>query len=210
MPEVSRRRILVALPIALAAGIFALDLAIPMGMAVWLPYVALIVLAARARLPRFLLVFSAACGGLLVLGFFIDFGPPRIDTDIGLINRTLGILVIGVVAYLCQLQIRTEGRLEAAVHQRTAELETANEELQAEIAERKRAESEREKLIVQLRDALAKITALQGILPVCRICQKIRDDQGGWHVIDKYLRAHSDATVLHSVCPDCAKSPKLP
>jgi hypothetical protein len=201
---------LVWAPIALAAIVFAVDLAIPMGMAVWLPYLALVVLSARAHRPRFLLVFSAACAGLLLLGFFIDFGPPNIEPRIGLVNRMLGMIVIGVSAYLCWLQLRTEASLEIQVQERTAELAQANAGLQAEIAERKRAEQEREKVILQLQEALAKITALQGVLPVCRICQKIRDDKGAWHVIDKYLRAHSEAKVLHSVCPECAKNPKLP
>lgn len=140
---------------------------------------------------------------LLVLGYFIDLAPPSIDPGIGLFNRVLGVTMIGVTAMLCRRQLLTEASLETLVQERTGELEQANAGLQTEAAERTR-------LIAQLQEALAKVTVLQGILPLCRICQKIRDDRGAWSEINTYLRAHSDAKVIHSVCPECAKNPKLP
>ncbi|MBN2738286.1 MAG: response regulator [Spirochaetales bacterium] len=71
--------------------------------------------------------------------------------------------------------------------------------------ERKRLELEREKLIDQLRDALAKIKTLRGLIPICSFCKKIRDDSGFWKQIEIYVRDHSDAEFSHSICPDCAK-----
>ncbi len=192
-----------AVPIVLALVVFALDLVIPMGMAVWLPYVALVALATRTRSPRFLLLFASGCVVLLMAGYFIDLSPPSIDRGIGLFNRVMDIVVIGVTALLCWQQMRTEASLETAVRDRTAALERANADLRAEAVERLRQTA-------QLQEALAKVTVLQGILPLCRICQKIRDDQGSWSEINTYLRAHSDANVIHSVCPECAKNPKLP
>ncbi len=42
--------------------------------------------------------------------------------------------------------------------------------------ERKRAEREQERLIEELQDALSKIKALKGLLPICSCCKKVRDD----------------------------------
>ena len=76
---------------------------------------------------------------------------------------------------------------------------------QQEIAERKRAETAREQLIVDLQDALAQVRTLTGLLPMCASCKKIRDDQGYWQAVEVYIREHSDADFSHGLCPDCAK-----
>jgi PAS domain S-box-containing protein len=74
-----------------------------------------------------------------------------------------------------------------------------------DISERKRAEEERERLILELRDALVKIKTLSGMLPICASCKKIRNDQGYWQQIESYIREHSQATFTHGVCPECAE-----
>ncbi|MBW1744032.1 MAG: PAS domain-containing protein [Deltaproteobacteria bacterium] len=74
-----------------------------------------------------------------------------------------------------------------------------------DITERKRAEQERERLIGELQEALAKVKTLSGLLPLCSSCKRIRDDQGYWQQIEAYIRDHSEAEFSHSVCPECAK-----
>jgi DNA-binding NtrC family response regulator len=74
------------------------------------------------------------------------------------------------------------------------------------IQERKRTEVEREKLIHELQEALAKVKKLSGLIPICSSCKKIRDDKGYWNKLEKYLLEHSDATLSHGICPDCAKT----
>jgi two-component system cell cycle sensor histidine kinase/response regulator CckA len=71
--------------------------------------------------------------------------------------------------------------------------------------ERKRAEAEREKLIKELQDAIARINKLNGLLPICAHCKKIRDDKGYWNQIESYIREHSEAEFSHGICPDCAQ-----
>src|SRR5437660_4319125 len=71
------------------------------------------------------------------------------------------------------------------------------------VAALKRAEEERESLIRQLQDALTKVKVLQGILPICARCKKIRDGKGDWHAMESYIREHSDADFTHGVCPEC-------
>ena len=71
--------------------------------------------------------------------------------------------------------------------------------------EHKRAQQERERLISELREALAKVKKLSGLLPMCASCKKIRDDKGYWNQLEAYVRDHSEADFSHGICPECAK-----
>ncbi len=95
--------------------------------------------------------------------------------------------------------------LEQRVQRRTRELSKTNEDLIREVAERKRAEEETEKVINQLREALAHVKKLSGLLPICASCKKIRDDRGYWLQVEEYIRNHSEAEFSHGLCPECAK-----
>jgi PleD family two-component response regulator len=64
---------------------------------------------------------------------------------------------------------------------------------------------EKEKLIVELQEALAKVKTLSGLLPICSSCKKIRDDKGYWNQIETYIRERSEADFTHGICPKCAK-----
>lgn len=74
-----------------------------------------------------------------------------------------------------------------------------------DVTERKLLGDEREKLITDLKEALSKVQALEGILPICASCKMIRDDNGGWNQIEAYIRDRSSAQFSHGICPDCAK-----
>jgi PAS domain S-box-containing protein len=74
-----------------------------------------------------------------------------------------------------------------------------------DISARKEMEQERERLITELEDALAKVRKLSGMLPICSSCKKIRDDKGYWNQIESYLSHHSEAEFSHGICPECAK-----
>jgi len=52
---------------------------------------------------------------------------------------------------------------------------------------------------------LNEIRHLEGLLPICASCKKIRDRHGNWVQIEGYIRDHSDAEFSHGYCPDCAK-----
>jgi len=60
--------------------------------------------------------------------------------------------------------------------------------LMADITERTRLEAERESLITDLREALDKVKLLQGILPTCVYCKRIRDEHDEWHQFEWYIR----------------------
>ncbi len=69
-----------------------------------------------------------------------------------------------------------------------------------------KAEQERDKLIIELQDALAKVKQLSGLLPFCSLCKKVRDDKGYWNQIEEYIQTYSDAQLGDSICPVCAKT----
>ncbi len=98
-----------------------------------------------------------------------------------------------------------QGNLELLVEKRTRELVQANENLQKDIVERKRLFDEKESLITELQEALAKVRTLSGFLPICASCKKIRDDKGYWKQVEAYIGEHTDAEFSHGICPDCSK-----
>jgi two-component system, OmpR family, response regulator VanR len=85
------------------------------------------------------------------------------------------------------------------------QLTQLNEQLVQEVAERKKSEQEKERLIVELQQALAEVKKLSGLLPICASCKRIRDDQGYWQQIEGYISEHSEADFSHGICPKCAK-----
>ena len=68
-------------------------------------------------------------------------------------------------------------------------------ELEATLAERIRA----------LQDALAHVKTLQGLLPICMHCHRIRNDQQTWERLEKYISEHTEAEFTHGLCPECMK-----
>jgi DNA-binding response OmpR family regulator len=55
----------------------------------------------------------------------------------------------------------------------------------------------------RLEDALANVKQLQGLLPICSYCKRIRDDQNYWQQVESYISVHSGVQFSHSFCPDC-------
>lgn len=74
-----------------------------------------------------------------------------------------------------------------------------------DITDRKNAEEERERLIVELKEALSRVKTLSGLLPICASCKKIRNDKGYWEQMEMYIRDHSEAEFSHGICPECAE-----
>jgi len=72
--------------------------------------------------------------------------------------------------------------LERTVTERTAELRATNE---------------------QLTSALTDVKTLDGLIPICAGCKKIRDDKGYWQQVESYVAAHSTAQFSHGLCPEC-------
>ncbi len=55
----------------------------------------------------------------------------------------------------------------------------------------------------ELQEALRHIKVLQGLLPICMYCHRIRTDPRSWQRLEGYLSDHADVTFTHGICPDC-------
>ncbi len=73
-----------------------------------------------------------------------------------------------------------------------------------DITARKQIESERERLFRELQEAQSHIRVLDGLLPICATCKKIRNDQGAWEQMEGYITRRSEAAFTHGICPVCA------
>jgi hypothetical protein len=74
-----------------------------------------------------------------------------------------------------------------------------------DITEHKQAEEERERLILELQEALSQVKTLSGLLPICASCKKIRNDEGYWEQMEIYISEHSEVDFSHGICPECAQ-----
>jgi hypothetical protein len=57
--------------------------------------------------------------------------------------------------------------------------------------------------VAQLEEALATVKLLEGIIPICMYCKKIRDDEESWQQMERYISEHSAAQFSHGICPEC-------
>jgi PAS domain S-box-containing protein len=108
----------------------------------------------------------------------------------------------------CELRIKPRnapflyGRLQSLPADNEGDTEVLIRTALIDISDRKRAEEEREKFIVELQEALAKIKTLSGLLPICATCKKIRNDAGYWQQAEQYVSEHTDARFTHGICPE--------
>jgi phosphoserine phosphatase RsbU/P len=65
--------------------------------------------------------------------------------------------------------------------------------LQSELADRVR----------ELEETMAHVKRLQGLLPICAYCKKVRDDKNYWHEVESYFRQFTDIEFSHGICPPC-------
>lgn len=74
-----------------------------------------------------------------------------------------------------------------------ADLREAHDNLEVRVQERTR----------ELEKAVEKVQVLRGLLPICASCKKIRDDQGYWLQVERFVERHTDARFTHGLCPEC-------
>jgi response regulator RpfG family c-di-GMP phosphodiesterase len=87
------------------------------------------------------------------------------------------------------------------------------EELRARLQTGRRILRLQRDLAEQLRQseaALSQVKQLQGLLPICSYCKKIRDDQNYWRQVEEYISAYSEARFSHGICPTCWEGAVLP
>lgn len=80
------------------------------------------------------------------------------------------------------------------------------EELRARVQVGVRVATLQERLaerVVELEAALSKVRQLEGFLPICSYCKRIRSDQDCWEQMERYISQHSNAQFSHGICPSC-------
>lgn len=50
-----------------------------------------------------------------------------------------------------------------------------------------------------------RVQRLEGILPICSFCKRIRGGDNEWVRLEQYITTHSEAQFSHGFCPDCAR-----
>ena len=116
---------------------------------------------------------------------------------------------LGGVDYITKpfspLTVKARVKTHLALMASQKKLEQKNEALVHEIEQRKKAEAEQRRLILELKAAAAEVKQLSGLLPICSNCKKIRDDDGYWSQVEEYIGKHSDARFSHGICPNCMR-----
>jgi signal transduction histidine kinase len=173
-----------------ASGLLLLDIAIPLGVADGILYIALVLIAFFTK-NKYFIYISAVTGTLLTItGFFIS--PPGGELWQVIANRSLTILAIWVIAILCLSQRghsermeEVQNNLEKRVQQRTADLN------------RSKAELERESAYVQLhKDVAIAANETIGLKDTLKVCLEKVCAHANWPVGHVYLLTDQNSKWL--------------
>jgi integral membrane sensor domain MASE1 len=118
---------------------------------------------------------------------------------------------LGPAALMAQLRASQQALVvvNSELRERAQELERSNHDLQRAEAEVVALNAGLEHRVrertLELEQALGQVKRLQGLLPICAWCRKVRDDEDYWQSVEDYIVRHTDARFSHSICPDCAE-----
>jgi hypothetical protein len=60
-------------------------------------------------------------------------------------------------------------------------------------------------IVYHTKGLFKKLNYLEGIVPICSYCRRIRDEEGSWHQMEAFISDRSEAEFSHGICPECAK-----
>ncbi|MBD3277844.1 MAG: hypothetical protein GF388_06065 [Candidatus Aegiribacteria sp.] len=179
------------------------NLKLPLWLACWVLLVFYLFLAAQGGVENSAVVWvlSYPLAAIFLLasrkGFYMCLVMLAGFLSIFLLQNTF--LVSG--EYSLHFQIRL-----AAVYIVITLIALITEELRSRIHLRLQASNtEKEEAIQKLNRSLEEIRTLQGILPICLNCKKIRDDKGYWQAVEEYVQTRTHARFSHALCPDCLR-----
>ena len=72
-----------------------------------------------------------------------------------------------------------------------------------DLSKQKELEDSLGQRVAELQEAMAHVRMLQGIIPICMHCHKIRNDEQVWERLEAYLNTHSEAQFSHGICAEC-------
>jgi hypothetical protein len=90
-----------AVVVALTVMVFVLDLLTPLGIAIWILYILPLGVTRWSSFRPLTAAGAGACTPLIILGYYLS--PPGIEPEISLINRLLGISMLGIAAFFLRV-----------------------------------------------------------------------------------------------------------
>jgi len=165
--------------------------------------------------------FEIACDGIEALQAFQRDDPPMLALLDWMLPGLLGTQICRMVRQSLTLQPpyiilftarRREEDLIAALDAGADDVvgkPCEARELQARLSAAGRIVSCQETLAGRVRDLeeiVVQAKRLQGLVPICAYCKRIRDDQDSWQQIEDYLTENTEARFTHGVCPSCLQS----
>ncbi len=154
----------------LLAVIFVVDLLVPLGVAVGVMYLVVVLLTLWTPNSKTTLVIAMLSSLLIVAAYF--YKPPVDSMWKVILNRGISLFIVWAAALLG--------------------------------LKKNKIEQQGNMLLLEREKALQEMRILKGFLPICASCKKIRDDNGYWTQIERYIKEHSEAEFTHGLCPDCA------
>ena len=124
----------------------------------------------------------------------LSYAANRIEEVIKIIQR----VARGDYAVACELSEENDmfDALGIGANMMIDDVRTSHEDLN-------RQKNELLALNKDLRESLAKIKTLSGLLPICAWCRKIRNDEGYWQTVEAYISEHTKAEFSHGMCDEC-------
>ncbi len=116
-------------------------------------------------------------------------GVFELYTDVTIYNRDIIIIVTETICCLAVILLLVFGGSLQMIKKVVGILNDTQQELDDKVQ--------------QLESALSKVRQLEGIIPICSYCKKIRDDGKSWHQLESYISNHSEAKFSHGICPEC-------
>jgi ligand-binding sensor domain-containing protein len=145
---------------------------------------------------------QAAGFNVVVQPFFWQTVPCRVGVVLALLGGcALGVRVVTVRV----MRLRAAAREQAAACERAAELAAINRTLDAQKQQLASQKTLLEARQVELEESLQNVKTLRGLLPICSGCKRIRDDQGYWDEVERYMATRLDVRFSHGLCPACIR-----
>lgn len=113
------------------------------------------------------------------------------------------IRVDGGFMIFCERLIITESRALEQIGAMNDELIAIQRELVKKNYLLEKLKVDLDQRVAELESTQDRVKVLEGIIPICMYCKKIRDDNDYWHKLENYISEHSDALFSHSICPTC-------
>lgn len=129
--------------------------------------------------------------------------PCSYNTGLNAVNSCYLIKTDNGFLLFCERMLLTESFALEQIGRINNDLVNLQRELIKKNIQLEKLQGELDTRIAELEESLARVKMLEGIIPICMFCKKIRDDKQSWHQLESYISEHSEAQFSHGMCPEC-------